>query len=80
MGVSEDVLAFAHRQVHAAQQRLAVGLAVSAALTDGLAQAVLLLHQRQDVGGCMCGWEQWGSSHTEHVVQALRQAGVLSGH
>lgn len=41
------------------------------------AEAVLIAHQRRDVGSCLCGWAELGRSHAGHQVAALREAGVL---
>lgn len=42
-------------------------------------QEVLVAHQRRDVGTCICGWgsepQHLGRSHSQHVLDALREAG-----
>lgn len=30
--------------------------------------AVLVYHQRLDIGRCGCGWNELGASHAEHVA------------
>lgn len=43
--------------------------------------ALLIAHQRWDVGGCLCGWAELGKSHAAHQVEALARAGLLAaGH
>lgn len=44
---------------------------------EDLAAAVLVAHQRADVGWCLCGWGEPGASHARHVARVLRQAGAL---
>ena len=44
-----------------------------------LAVAVLVAHQRYDMGSCLCGWSELGKSHAEHVAQVLEDAGALRG-
>ena len=46
--------------------------------TDVTAEAVLVAHQRRDIGSCLCGWAQLGKSHPRHQVAMLREAGVLA--
>lgn len=41
------------------------------------AEAILISHQRRDVGGCLCGWSELGKSHAGHQVMMLREAGLL---
>lgn len=41
------------------------------------AEALLISHQRRDVGSCLCGWSEWGKSHAGHQVAVLREAGLL---
>lgn len=41
------------------------------------AEAVLIAHQRLDVGSCLCGWAELGKSHAGHQVAMLSAAGVL---
>jgi hypothetical protein len=41
------------------------------------AEAVLISHQRRDVGSCLCGWAELGKSHAGHQVAKLREAGLL---
>jgi hypothetical protein len=42
------------------------------------AGALLIAHQRQDVGGCLCGWSVLGKSHAAHQADELARAGLLS--
>ncbi len=42
-----------------------------------LAAAVLVAHQRRDIGSCLCGWSELGKSHAEHVAAVLEAAGAL---
>lgn len=42
------------------------------------AEALLIAHQRWDVGGCLCGWSELGKSHSGHVVDMLARAGLLA--
>lgn len=30
--------------------------------------AILIYHQRKDIGHCACGWSILGASHAEHVA------------
>lgn len=39
---------------------------------------VLLSHQRSDIGGCSCGWADWGKSWSMHVAENLRL--TMAGH
>jgi hypothetical protein len=41
------------------------------------AEAILIAHQRRDVGSCLCGWSELGKSHAGHQVAKLREAGLL---
>lgn len=41
------------------------------------AEAILIAHQRRDIGSCLCGWSELGKSHAGHQVQMLSDAGVL---
>lgn len=41
------------------------------------AKALLIVHQRRDVGECLCGWDELGKSHAGHVVDQLARAGLL---
>lgn len=63
-------------------QRVASSHVLSTAV-DAVAHGVLVLHQRYDIGSCLCGWGtergQLGKSHAVHVVSELRRAGVLDG-
>lgn len=36
---------------------------------------VLVNHQRMDAGGCLCGWNELGKCHAEHVLQEFTKAG-----
>lgn len=36
---------------------------------------VLVAHQRQDAGSCLCGWADLGRSHAEHQVAELAKHG-----
>lgn len=42
---------------------------------QGRAEAILTVHQRFDIGGCLCGWSELGKSHAGHQVAMLREAG-----
>lgn len=42
------------------------------------AEAILIAHQRRDVGSCLCGWAQLGRSHAGHQAAKLREAGLLT--
>lgn len=42
------------------------------------ATAILVAHQRRDIGSCLCGWAELGRSHPGHQVQMLAGAGVLA--
>lgn len=42
-----------------------------------LAEAVLVAHQRKDIGSCACGWSELGKSHAAHVAGVLDAAGAL---
>lgn len=44
----------------------------------GQAEAILIAHQRRDVGSCLCGWSEPGKSHAGHQVAELRKAGQLA--
>lgn len=46
---------------------------------EDLAAAVLIAHQRDGAGGCLCGWDTLGRSFARHVAEVLRQAGALRG-
>lgn len=46
-----------------------------AALQD--AEAILVVHQRRGNGGCLCGWDELGATHTGHLVAKLREAGAI---
>lgn len=41
------------------------------------AEAILIAHQRRDIGSCLCGWAELGKSHAGHQVAKLREAGLL---
>ena len=41
------------------------------------AEAILIAHQRRDVGSCLCGWSELGKSHAGHQAAELRAAGLL---
>ncbi len=43
----------------------------------GQAEAILISHQRRDIGGCLCGWAELGKSHAGHQVAMLSEAGLL---
>ena len=43
---------------------------------ERLAEAVLIAHQRHK-GGCLCGWNELGKSHVEHVTNVLVTAGAI---
>lgn len=36
---------------------------------------VLVDHQRQNAGSCLCGWSKLGYSHPEHQAEMLANAG-----
>jgi hypothetical protein len=42
------------------------------------ATAVLVVHQRRDVGSCLCGWAELGRSHAQHQAKMLGGAGLLA--
>jgi hypothetical protein len=46
--------------------------------TDETAEAVLVAHQRFDIGSCLCGWAELGKSHAGHQVAMLRRAQLLN--
>lgn len=39
--------------------------------------ALLVAHQRRDVGSCLCGWNELGRSHAQHQMLMLRGARLL---
>lgn len=41
------------------------------------AEAILVAHQRRDLGSCLCGWSELGKSHPGHQVAMLREAELL---
>ena len=41
------------------------------------AEAILIAHQRRDIGSCLCGWSELGKSHAAHQARMLAEAGVL---
>lgn len=41
-------------------------------------RALLIAHQRRDVGSCLCGWDELGRSHAGHVAYTLDRAGLLA--
>lgn len=41
------------------------------------AEAILIAHQRRDVGSCLCGWAELGKSYAGHQAAELRAAGLL---
>jgi hypothetical protein len=41
-------------------------------------EAILIAHQRRDVGSCLCGWAELGKSHAAHQVAMLCEAGLLA--
>jgi hypothetical protein len=43
----------------------------------GQAEAILISHQRRDIGSCLCGWVELGRSHAGHQVAMLSEAGLL---
>lgn len=45
---------------------------------DETAEAVLVAHQRRDLGSCLCGWSELGKSHPRHQVAMLREAGIFA--
>lgn len=40
-------------------------------------EALLIVHQRRDVGSCLCGWAELGRTHAGHQAAVLREAGLL---
>ncbi len=42
------------------------------------AAALITAHQRWDIRGCVCGWDQLAQSHAIHVAGVLSQAGLLA--
>ncbi len=44
---------------------------------DTAAAAILVAHQRRDVGSCLCGWAELGRLHAGHLVAKLREARLL---
>lgn len=46
-------------------------------LVTATAEGVIVLHGRRDVSSCFCGWNKLGRMHSQHVVEKLREAGVL---
>lgn len=40
--------------------------------------ALLMAHQRWELGGCLCGWAELGKSHAGHQVAELIRAGLLA--
>lgn len=47
-------------------------------MIEDTAAAVLVAHQRRDIGSCLCRWSELGRSHPEHQVRMLAAAGVLA--
>lgn len=45
---------------------------------DQTAEAILIAHQRRDVGSCLCGWSELGKSYAGHQVAMLCEAGLLN--
>lgn len=41
------------------------------------AEAILVAHQRMDIRGCLCGWNEIGRSHAKHQVEMLAKAGLI---
>ena len=39
--------------------------------------ALLVVHSRKDVSSCLCGWDELGKSHADHVAAELERAGLL---
>ena len=44
--------------------------------TERQAHNVLVVHQRRDIGSCLCGWGDLGQSYVKHVIDELRRAGL----
>ncbi len=44
---------------------------------DQIVIAILIAHQRKNSLACFCGYAKLGASHPGHVVEMLRNAGVL---
>lgn len=44
---------------------------------DTAAAAILIAHQRRDIGSCLCGWDKLGRLHAGHLVEKLREARLL---
>lgn len=40
-------------------------------------RALLTVHQRRDVGSCLCGWDKLGQSFAGHQAEVLYKAGLL---
>jgi hypothetical protein len=43
-------------------------------IQDWTLNEVLVAHQRLDSGSCLCGWNEYGRSYTQHVVHEIRVA------
>lgn len=41
-----------------------------------IAKQVMLDHQVRWDGQCFCGWDRWGESYAEHVLEKLQEAGI----
>lgn len=44
---------------------------------DATAELVIATHARMDSRDCLCGFNKLGASHAKHVVEKLREAGLL---
>lgn len=63
-----------------AQQEIAIPTLIAMdAKLDPVERAVALLiaHQRRDVGSCLCGWAELGKSHAAHQADELARLGLL---
>jgi hypothetical protein len=51
---------------------------LSTGMVKGMAEGVLLLHQRlEPPRGCACGWFELGQSHARHQAEELQRLGLL---
>lgn len=41
------------------------------------ATAVLILHQRMDGRGCLCGWNRLGQLHARHQMEEILKSGLV---
>ncbi|SDU42220.1 hypothetical protein [Jiangella alkaliphila] len=45
---------------------------------EAVVAAVLVAHQRNTAGSCLCGWSELGHSHAGHVTEVLASARLLA--